>query len=77
MDQRKDLLWQTVIGFVGFFAALALVQAVINVLRPNPALWPGILAGVLLLATWTLVRRWRTLRRGGAAAGGKADTMTP
>lgn len=66
MDQRRDLLWQTAIGFVGFFAVLALAQAVLNVLSPNPAIWPGILAGLLVLTTWLLVRRWRALCRGGA-----------
>lgn len=65
MDQRRDLLWQTAIGFVGFFAVLALAQAVLNVFSPNPMVWPGILAGLLVLATWLLVRRWRALRRGG------------
>lgn len=63
MDKRKDLLWQSLIGFVGFFAFLAVVQAVINVFAPEPAIWPGILAGVLVLATWLLVRRWNQLRR--------------
>ncbi|WIM68250.1 hypothetical protein QP027_02280 [Corynebacterium breve] len=58
MRERKDLVWQTIIGFVGFFALISLVQAVINVLRPDPLIWPGVLAGVLLLATWLLVRRW-------------------
>lgn len=63
MDERKDLLWQSLIGFVGFFAFLAVVQAVINVFSPDPAIWPGLLAGVLVLATWLLVRRWNQLRR--------------
>lgn len=63
MDQRKDLLWQSLIGFVGFFAFLAVVQAVMNVFRPDPAIWPGLLAGALVLLTWLLVRRWQHLRR--------------
>lgn len=63
MDQRKDLVWQTVIGFVGFFAFLAVAQAVLNVFSPDPAIWPGLLAGALVLATWLLVRRWNQLRR--------------
>ena len=59
MGTRRDLLWQTLIGFVGFFAFLALVQGVVNLFRPEPAIWPGLLAGALILATWLLVRRWR------------------
>ncbi|WP_342319152.1 hypothetical protein [Corynebacterium mayonis] len=62
MNTRHDLLWQTAIGFVGFFAALALIQAVFNLFRPEPALWPGLLAGALCLATWRLVRRWLRVR---------------
>ncbi len=63
-------MWQTVIGFVGFFAALALVQGVVNLFRPEPAIWPGLLAGALILATWLLVRRWRRWRAGRAPARG-------
>lgn len=63
MDQRTDLVWQTAIGFVGFFAFLAVVQAVLNVFSPEPAIWPGLLAGALVLATWLLVRRRNRLRR--------------
>lgn len=66
MDTRKDLLWQTLIGFVGFFAALALIQAVLNLFRPEPAIWPGLLAGALVLATWWLARRWRRWRSGAS-----------
>ncbi|MGV0394402.1 MULTISPECIES: hypothetical protein [Corynebacterium] len=65
MNQRRDLMWQTLIGFVGFFALLALIQAVINLFSPNPAIWPGLLAGAFVLATWWLVRRWQDARRGG------------
>ncbi|WJY67472.1 PEP-CTERM sorting domain-containing protein [Corynebacterium auris] len=62
MNSRTDLLWQSAIGFLGFFAALALIQAVINLFRPEPAIWPGLLAGALVAATWLMVRRWRRLR---------------
>ncbi len=59
---RKDLIWQAVIGFVGFFAFLAVVQAVMNVFRPEPAIWPGLLAGALVLVTWLLTKRWLAWR---------------
>ena len=62
MNTRTDLLWQTLIGFVGFFAFLALVQAVLNVFSPEPEIWPGLLAGALCLAAWWLTRRWRRAR---------------
>lgn len=61
---RRDLLWQTAIGFVGFFALVALVQAVANLFRPDPAIWPGLLAGALCLATYLLMRRWLRWRSG-------------
>lgn len=59
---RKDLIWQSAIGFVGFFAFIALIQAVMNIFRPEPAIWPGLFAGALVLATWLLVKRWRAWR---------------
>ncbi|WP_175935534.1 hypothetical protein [Corynebacterium sp. Marseille-P4321] len=58
MRSRQDLIWQTAIGFVGFFAFLALVQAVVNLFSPAPEIWPGLLAGALVLAEWLLVRGW-------------------
>lgn len=64
MRQRQDLVWQTAIGFVGFFAFLALVQAVLNLFSPAPAIWPGLVAGALVLVTWLLVKRWLAWRRG-------------
>lgn len=56
-------MWQALIGFVGFFALLAVVQGVVNLFRPEPEVWPGLLAGALVLSTWTLVRRWRKWRQ--------------
>lgn len=64
MSSRHDLIWQTAIGFVGFFALIALVQAVLNLFRPEPAIWPGLVAGALVLATWLLVKRWLAWRNG-------------
>ena len=57
---RRELLWDTALGFVGFFAFLALVQAVLNLFHPSPALWPGLLAGALGLAEFLL---WRAKRQ--------------
>ncbi|MCT2338447.1 hypothetical protein [Corynebacterium sp. p3-SID1056] len=62
MDQRKDLMWQAIIGFVGFFALVALVQGLVNLFRAEPAIWPGLLAGAFALAEWWLVRRWLAWR---------------
>ncbi|MDO5031143.1 hypothetical protein [Corynebacterium sp.] len=53
---RRSLLWDTALGFVGFFAVLALIQALMNILSPSPALWPGLLAGALCLLEFLL---WR------------------
>ena len=53
---RYALLWDTALGFCGFFAALALIQAVVNLFRPEPVLWPGLLAGVLCLALYGIYR---------------------
>ncbi|MHA7725719.1 hypothetical protein [Corynebacterium hesseae] len=57
---RRALLWDTALGFVGFFAFLALVQAVLNLFHPSPAIWPGLLAGALCLAEFLL---WRAKRK--------------
>ncbi|WP_165241589.1 hypothetical protein [Corynebacterium lizhenjunii] len=51
---RRALLWDTALGFVGFFAFLALLQAVLNLFSPSPALWPGLLAGALCAAEYGL-----------------------
>ena len=57
---RRALLWDTALGFVGFFAALGFLQAVLNLFQPSPALWPGLLAGALMLAEYLL---WRAKRK--------------
>lgn len=61
-------MYQAIIGFLGFFAFLAVVQAVMNLFSPEPAIWPGLFAGALVLATWWLTRRWRRLRRDAPSA---------
>lgn len=53
---RKALLWDCAIGFTGFFAALALIQAILNLFEPAPALWPGLLAGGLCLVVFGLIK---------------------
>lgn len=53
---RQSLLWDTAIGFAGFFAVLALIQAILNLFAASPALWPGLLAGALCLMVYGLVR---------------------
>lgn len=57
---RRALLWDSALGFVGFFAALALLQAILNLFQPSPALWPGLIAGVLMALEWAL---WRAKRK--------------
>lgn len=64
MDLRKDLVWQSIIGFIGFFAALALIQAVVNVFQPAPAVWPALLAAALIALEAYLITRWLRWRRG-------------
>lgn len=55
-SRRRKLVWDSVLGFVGFLCLLAVMQAVINVLRPQPAVWPALFALVMLAVTWLL---WR------------------
>lgn len=58
-QHRTKLLWDTLIGFLGFFAVLAVIQAVINLFAPEPAVWPAVVALVLVLVT---VATWRARR---------------
>ncbi|WP_151529510.1 MULTISPECIES: hypothetical protein [Corynebacterium] len=55
--RRKKLVWEALVGFCGTFAAVAVAQAVANILRPEPEVWPALLALVLVIATVAL---WRS-----------------
>ncbi|NMB23464.1 MAG: hypothetical protein GX983_08930 [Corynebacterium sp.] len=57
--KRRGLQLDAFIGFLGFFAFLSVIQAVINVFQPEPKVWPALLALVLVLAT---VSMWRARR---------------
>lgn len=50
--QRRKLQNETLLGFVGFFAFLAVLQAVVNIFSPEPAVWPALLAAFFLGLTW-------------------------
>lgn len=60
--QRKKLVWESALGFVGFFTLLAGVQAVWNVFQPEPSPWPGVFFAVLLLLSWLVWRGYRRYR---------------
>ncbi|WP_425278959.1 hypothetical protein, partial [Corynebacterium bovis] len=59
--QRQRLVAEAVLGFLGFFTVLALVQAVWNLFRDEPAVGPSVLLLVLLVLTWLAWRWWRRL----------------
>ncbi|MBN9644491.1 hypothetical protein ACFSSC_11015 [Corynebacterium mendelii] len=63
-SQRQQLVRDSVVGFVGFFAFLSVVQAVINVLRPEPLVWPALLALVMVILFVVVYRITRPGRRG-------------
>jgi hypothetical protein len=56
--RRRNVL-EALLGFLSFFTVLALVQAVWNVFRDDPAVWPALLLAALLVATWAVWRQWR------------------
>lgn len=58
-SRRRELQWDAALGFSGFFAVLAVIQAVLNLLQPEPALWPAILALVMVVWQTSL---WRYTR---------------
>ncbi|GAA1472359.1 hypothetical protein P4N68_03990 [Corynebacterium felinum] len=54
--KRTLLVRESIVGFLGFLSFLAVVQAVINVMQPQPKVWPAVLALVLVIAA---VSAWR------------------
>lgn len=58
-QQRSALVRDAILGFLGFLALMSMVQAAINLLQPSPALWPALLALVLVCTVVALWRRWR------------------
>lgn len=60
MSRRHELQHETFVGFLGFFAFVAVIQAVFNVFAPEPAIWPGLLAGGMVAITWWF---WRWGRK--------------
>ncbi|AZA10851.1 hypothetical protein [Corynebacterium gerontici] len=61
-ESRKALLYDALLGFLGFFSFLAFIQAVVNLFQPEPLVWPAVLALVLVVSTvvvWRARGRWR------------------
>lgn len=50
-------------GFLGFFAVLSIIQAMINMAQPDPKVWPAVLALILVTATVAAWRAGRARRR--------------
>lgn len=63
VNSRRKLQLDSFTGFLGFFAFLSVIQAIINVIQPEPKVWPAILALILVIATVTV---WRAGRAAGA-----------
>ena len=58
--KRKGLQFDAALGFVGFFAGIFMLQAIVNVFQPEPKVWPALLALGFVVATVVL---WRARRR--------------
>ncbi|MFH0411239.1 hypothetical protein ACG98H_03875 [Corynebacterium sp. L4756] len=54
--EQAKLLWDTALGFVGFMAAVSMLQAIMNVFAESPAIWPGFVAAGLIGSTWLIYR---------------------
>ena len=57
--KRRKLVWESLLGFVGFFTVLALIQAVWNMFRDEPAMLPSIVLLVLVILMWLIWQRYR------------------
>ncbi|QGU02706.1 hypothetical protein CKALI_09255 [Corynebacterium kalinowskii] len=58
-DERKRLQRQTLLGFLTFFSVMSVIQAALNVVQPEPKMWPAVLALVLVTSTVIVWRRWK------------------
>ena len=61
--RRKKLVWESALGFTGFFTLFAGIQAVWNVFQPEPSVLPAVLFAGLLIVTLLVWRKYRTFRR--------------
>ena len=58
-EQRRRLQLETLVGFLGFFTVIAVIQAVLNAFSPDPAAWPSLLAFGMIALTVMAWRAWR------------------
>ncbi|GAA4783014.1 hypothetical protein FRX94_04165 [Corynebacterium canis] len=59
-ETRRRLQRDTLTGFLSFFAVVSVIQAILNLFAPEPAVWPAALALVLVVLT---VVSWRSSRK--------------
>lgn len=60
--KRKKLVWESILGFVGFFAFMALLNAIWNVFQPEPAIFPSVILVIFLVLTWLAWRGYSRYR---------------
>lgn len=58
-SRRRARQWETAFGFALFFAVVSVLQAVINILRPAPQVWPALVALFFASLAFFAYRRWR------------------
>lgn len=62
ITNRRRLVADSIVGFIGFFAGIAFLEAVANVFRPEPAITPAVVMLVLVIATVAALRWRRSLK---------------
>lgn len=60
---RRARQWETAFGFALFFAIASVIQAILNVSRPSPEVWPALVALVFVSVAFFAYRRWRAASR--------------
>ncbi|WJZ01895.1 hypothetical protein [Corynebacterium freiburgense] len=56
-ETRRKLQRDALTGFLSFFALVSVIQAVLNLFAPEPAIWPAALALILVILT---IISWRS-----------------